>query len=132
MSATGTGTEQAAEASVYRCVECGHGKHLMAWAPASAYGPVAADGDLAQLDDVWDDGVHEDSLECSKHPHAVIEKHVDGQWCRPWVCRRCDGKGVDAWNRKCPEKGMRESGPMSWVEWHRGWRPIEVKVGDQA
>jgi hypothetical protein len=122
------------EASVYRCVHCGDGKRLMAWAPANVYGPVAADGDLAQHDDVWDmDGVHEDSIQCTEHPDCGIEKYVDGKWCCWWNCPKCKGTGrVGATGRGpapdgYPCRAETFKGSNTWGSWgvHSGWFPVE-------
>jgi hypothetical protein len=121
------------ETSTYRCVRCGHGKHLMAWAPACAYGPVAADGSLAQLDDVEDDGIHEDSIQCREHPDGPIEKRVDGKWCCWWNCPKCGGRGRvnvgDHWKAPDGYPCMAETFKASnkWGSWfvHAGWFPVE-------
>lgn len=90
-----------APASLYRCAECGHGQHLTAWGNASVHGKLGADGEIESYD--WDDlwEIHEDSIQCERHPDAVLEKFAAGQWCRWWNCPRCGGRG-----RACPEDGI--------------------------
>jgi hypothetical protein len=80
--------------SVYRCADCGHGRHLWAWAGANAYGPLATNGELEYYEDVDEWGIHEDSIQCSEHPGAVIEHSIDGQWHRWWSCARCHGRSL--------------------------------------
>lgn len=114
----------AAKVSVYRCAECSHGRDLMAWAPANAYGPVGADGDLRAHYDVWDDGIHEDSIQCATHPDGVIERCFKGTWCRWWRCPWCLGEA-----RSCPAGGFHpaDKPPRSGSDpgrAHEGWRPI--------
>lgn len=111
------------ETSVYRCVPCGHGRDLMAWAPANVYGPLGADGELAGDTDVWTYGIHEDSIQCSKHPDAMIEMCAGGVWCRWWRCPWCDGDG------KSCEAGFRPPGAIGRALSHEGWRPA-AELGD--
>lgn len=100
------------ETSVYRCADCGHGEHLTAWGAATVHGPLAADGEIAE--DIWTEvyevyEVHEGSIQCSKHPDAVIERCIDGEWCRWWCCPWCLG----------------DAGRCDYVTGtHDGWRPI--------
>jgi hypothetical protein len=57
----------------------------------------------------WDeeDRLHEDSIACTKHPDATIEKRVDGKWCRWWICPWCGGDG-----KHC-----------DYVQTHKDWVP---------
>jgi hypothetical protein len=117
--------------SVYRCEECGHGLHLTAWAAALTFGPLGADGQL-EGSGIWDEVIHEDSIECSRHPDATIEKLVDGQWCRWWVCPQCKGKQRRPGWPACPEPGLPPE-PRTYGERHVGWRPVElatIKAGN--
>jgi hypothetical protein len=110
------------ETSVYRCADCGHGKHLMAWAPANVYGPLGPDGELAEDTDVWTDGIHEDSIQCCEHPSAIIEHWAGGEWCRWWRCPWCWGDG-----KHCPYEGFRPAGGTRTGA-HEGLRPArEIK-----
>lgn len=111
----------------------------MAWAPANAYGPVAADGELARHDDVWDYGLHEDSIQCTEHPDGVIEWSDGGVWCRWWCCPKCDGKGrVHAGeNWRAPDgyecsEGISLPGKYGPYKIHRGWRPAEALADAQG
>lgn len=109
-------------ASVYRCAECRNGKHLTAWAIVLCHGPLDADGHLTEYD--WDeeDWLHEDSIECSKHPAAVIEHSVNGEWCRWWRCPWCWGDG-----KYCPYEGFRPADGTR-TDAHQGLRPArEIK-----
>jgi len=108
----------------YRCTECRHGKELWAWAGANVCGPLAANGrELAehQIVDEW--GIHTDSIECGKHPRAVLESFVGGRWCRWWRCPRCDGKPV---RYGCPAETPfppRHIGYSGQTSVHQGWLP---------
>lgn len=87
-----------AQRPVYRCAECRHGRHLTAWAGANIHGPLAPDGsDLESYDwtDVW--GIHEDSIQCSKHSDGVIEHRVGERLVPP--------AGVPALRRQRPHSG---------------------------
>jgi hypothetical protein len=78
----------------YRCVECGHGKKLWAYAGCNAYGPLAADGgSLDEYEGIEEWGIHEDSIQCAEHPGARLESFVGGRWCRWWTCPECHGGG---------------------------------------
>lgn len=116
----------------YRCAECRHGRYLTAWAAANIQGKLGADGDLDTWDytDTW--GVFEDSIECSKHPSGVIERQVDGQWCRWWQCAACKGTGRtnqgEHWRSRdgypCPAEGILLAGRERGV--HEGWIPLRI------
>lgn len=119
-----------ATASLYRCAECGHGQDLGAWAIAVIHGPLGADGELAAIG--WDEqlDLHEDSIQCAKHPGARIEKRVSNWWCLWRNCPRCDGAGRSrdrGWD--CPEEGFRpaDSGPGGPLA-HSGWWPSDEPV----
>jgi hypothetical protein len=107
----------------------------MAWAPASVYGPVGPDGELAEDTDVWADGVHEDSIQCKEHWDGPVEKSVDGQWCRWWNCLKCGGKGRvhvgESWQAPdgyaCSE-GLEVPGKHGPYKIHCGWRPVAEPV----
>lgn len=105
----------------------------MAWAPANVYGPVGADGEIAAHDDVWDDGIHEDSIQCTQHPGACIEKCADGQWCRYWNCPKCEGKGWtnEQYHYQCHE-GYEILGAYGPCKIHRGWLPLTALVDAQG
>jgi hypothetical protein len=115
----------------FRCADCGHGEHLMAWAPANVYGPLGADGELAEDAEVWTDGIHEDSIQCNEHWDGLIEKRVDGAWCRWWNCPKCDGKGRvgGSWHvpadYECSE-GLSLPGKYGPYKIHCGWRPVDT------
>jgi hypothetical protein len=120
-----------AEASLYRCAECGHGKHLVAWGNASVHGSLGADGQIEfyDWDELWE--VHEDSIQCARHPGAVLEKMIDGRWHRWWSCPRCPGSGRLPGNdfnqgRDCPGKAFPVAGRDGQLA-HSGWWP-----GDDA
>jgi hypothetical protein len=119
-------------ASVYRCAECGHHRHLTAWAGALAFGPLHADGTLASHDTVEDDWLHEDSIQCGKHPGAVLEKSVDGQWCRWWNCPACAGTGKvgGSWRYPqgypCRAEGISIEGEWGPRTLHQGWFPVKM------
>lgn len=108
------------EASVYRCAECGHGRHLTAWGNASVHGPLGADGEIESFewDEVWQ--VHEDSIQCARHPDGVVEKAIDGRWCRWWACPRCFGKDDRGY---CPEEGIHPADGDGKRLAHAGWWP---------
>jgi hypothetical protein len=79
---------------MYRCSECGDGEHLHAIAGANVSGPLNADGEIDGYDDITEwGGVYEDSIQCTEHVDAVIEKQVDGEWRRWWCCEPCHGTG---------------------------------------
>lgn len=122
-----------AQRPVYRCAECGHGRHLTAWAGANIHGPLAPNGSDLESDD-WTDvwGIHEDSIECSEHPDGVIEHRVGEHWCRWWVCPRCDGNGRTSGGYPCPEPGLGKDGTFRDDRYgpHEGWRPLDL-LGDQ-
>ncbi len=110
---------QGTAAGVYRCVPCGHGGHLTAWATASVHGPLGADGHVTTYDYDEETDLHEDSIQCTVHPDEVLEKHIDGVWCRWWSCFRCGGTGradPDRGRYACPFPGEPGVG-------HAGWRP---------
>ena len=118
--------------SVYRCGDCGHGKHLEAWGSATVHGPLDPDGSISEFD--WDDvyDVHEDSIQCGKHPGGRIEKKTGRLWCYWRSCPWCYGNGrVRAGGgRSCPEElaflpfdaGERDE-PA-----HGGWWPVTRPV----
>jgi hypothetical protein len=118
--------------SVYRCATCGHGEHLTAWAGGNIQGRLGADGELDTYDYVDDWGIYESSIQCTEHADGVMEKLVDGEWCRWWRCETCDGRGrVDVgvnWQKpdgySCPApKEMLLSRSPGWYG-HEGWRPV--------
>jgi len=119
----------AQEASVYRCVPCGHGTHLEAWGNASVHGPLAADGEIEGYD--WDElwQVHEDSIQCTGHPGAALEKKIGGRWHRWWNCPRCHGSGRagTSWpvqdGYPCPEEGIPDAERGGRGRVHGGWWP---------
>ena len=102
------GDQQGGPASIYRCADCGHGQNLTAIAGAHCGGPLAADGELASYAWVEDWGVLEETIECTVHPQAWLEKYIDGQWCRWWICPWCGGDGEHC----------------NYVNKHAGWRPV--------
>jgi hypothetical protein len=113
----------------YRCAECGNGEKLWAWAGANVYGPLAADGsELMEHEAVEEWGIHEDSIQCTEHPGAVIEMFNRGKWCRWWFCPKCGGRGRVAvgehWKApdgyECPAKT-----PWGKRYTHEGWLPVE-------
>lgn len=112
---------------VYRCPECGHGHHLTAWGNASVHGPLGQDGEITayEYDELYE--VHEDSIQCSRHPDGGFDKFIGGRWCR-WVdCPRCQGRGkftvrdgLHDYERECPEEGFTDvEGRVA----HGGWWP---------
>lgn len=111
------------DASVFRCADCGHGEFLWAWAGALVEGPLGADGHLAGFEITEEDWLHEDSIDCQRHPGAEIEKLVDDQWCRYWRCPECEGKPRQPWNQ-CRQPGLPPD-PPGHAERHEGWRPVE-------
>jgi hypothetical protein len=122
-----------AQRPVWRCAECGHGRHLTAWAGANIHGPLAPNGTDLESDDwvdVW--GVHEDSIQCGEHPDGVLERRVGERWCRWWVCPNCDGNGQRPGGYSCHEPGLREDGTFRDDRHgpHKGWRPLHLP-GDQ-
>lgn len=120
-------------ASVYRCVTCGHGRNLMAWAPANVYGPLGPDGELAEDTDVWTDGIHEGSIQCREHPDGPYEKQVDGVWCRFWQCPECKGTGRvhvgEHWKAPdgyaCSAETFKASNAHGIWFVHEGWFPVD-------
>lgn len=75
--------------SIYRCAECGHGRHLYAWSQAVAYGPVDRDGLLARHDDTDDCFLFVESIQCDRHPSGRIETKVGTRfhvWERCGLC----------------------------------------------
>lgn len=77
----------------WRCAECGHGRHLWAYAQANAYGPLDADGTLVRHDDVVECFTWEDSIQCERHPSAIIEHRVGTRFFRWRHCEHCNGAG---------------------------------------
>lgn len=78
----------------YRCAECKSWRNLMAWAVALVEGPLNERGGLVQYDYVDDCGVlEEDSIHCTRHIDAEIERFQGGRWCRWWSCPMCKGRG---------------------------------------
>lgn len=111
---------------VYRCVTCRHGRHLTACATLIASGPVDTDGDLAEHNGIVEVDLHEDSLQCTRHPDGVIEKRVDGVWCRWWNCPRCNGVG------NCRYQGDSHTYPCPAHGPHSGWRPADALAAEQV
>lgn len=127
------------ETEVYRCADCGHGRHLMAYGLAVTYGPLGADGELERHDDVDDYDIQEGSICCTTHIDSVIEKQVNGVWCRFWNCPRCQGYGkVDrrtgtrgAWDGfECSEGIPMPRG--GWGKIHEGWRPVAELAAEET
>lgn len=106
----------------WRCAECRHGRNLTAWGNASVHGKLGADGEIESYDwdEVWE--IHEDSIQCDRHPGAVIEKSIGSRWCRWWCCPRCDGDGRDGY---CPEEGIRPADGDGKRTAHAGWWPSD-------
>lgn len=117
------------DAGVYRCTECGNGQNLTAYANAVVRGPLDADGSISTFDweEVWE--VHEDSIQCGKHPDPDLEKMIDGQWCRWRTCSICHGSN----RAHCPDDGFTAagSGKYAWLV-HRGWWPVGELVPQAA
>jgi hypothetical protein len=90
--------------SLYRCAECQHGRNLSAWGNASVYGPLDEKGDISYIE--WEEvyNVHLDSIQCRKHPDPILEKKINGQWCRWWTCPLCQERDED--RKHCPEEGV--------------------------
>lgn len=105
-------------ASAYRCAECGHGRHLTAWGNASVCGPLGADGEITEYewDELWQ--LHEDSIQCARHPGAAWEKLVAGRYCRWYCCTRCDGDGRGG---QCPCTGVHPADGDGKRTAHSGW-----------
>lgn len=108
--------------SQYRCADCRNGKHLYAWGTAAVHGPLGADGDIDYID--YDDvhTVHEDSIQCGRHPGAVIERLIGDQWCRWRNCPWCSGE------ERCLDElafADAQTGRMT----HHGWWPSSRPVG---
>jgi hypothetical protein len=115
---------------VYHCAECGHWRNLRAYAAAVVYGPLGADGDLECYSDIDDYEVEEDSIQCTEHPDAALEKFTGGAWCRWWQCPTCQGRGRvhvgEHW--KAPDgypcrDGIEVPGKHGPRKIHAGWRP---------
>jgi len=115
----------------YRCGECKSWRHLTAWAAAVVEGPLDATGHLIEYTDVEDCYLHEDSIQCTKHPDALIEMFRKGYWCRWWSCPKCRGYGRVGSQGPCREGGYQCSGGLKHAEgswyWdgkiHEGWLP---------
>ena len=113
--------------SVYRCGDCGHGKHLEAWGSATVHGPLDPDGSISEFD--WDDvyDVHEGSIQCGKHPGGRIEKKIGRRWCYWRACPWCNGRGAFIGGGSCSEE-------LAFVPFdggkpgHGGWWPVTVPV----
>jgi hypothetical protein len=90
--------------SLYRCAECQHGRNLSAWGDATVHGPLDDKGDIEYIN--WEEvhEVHEASIQCSEHPDCILEKKINGQWCRWWTCPRCHDHEKD--RKGCPEEGV--------------------------
>jgi hypothetical protein len=120
--------------SVYRCAECGHGQRLEAIAGANVSGPLAADGDLESYDSIEDTGIYEDSIQCSDHPGAPVEKSIAGQWCQWWFCPDCGGTGRvhvgENWRAPggyaCSAQKTPQGIHTGQTNGHEGWRPVEA------
>lgn len=117
----------------YRCAQCRHGRHLSASAAAVVTGPLAPDGTLGAHDHVDEAYLHEDSIQCDRHPDAEIQRFGDGEWCRWWRCDGCKGRGrvSQSWNHPdgVPCRGeagarLRPFGGASGP--HEGWVPIRL------
>lgn len=114
----------------YRCAECRSWRHLMAWTAALIEGPLDAGGDLSEYTYIEDCFLHEDSIHCTKHTDAPIERFRDGRWCRWWSCPKCRGWGrIGNDGRPARERGYECSGGLKISEdrWagkiHEGWLP---------
>jgi hypothetical protein len=123
--------EARAGVSVYRCGECGHGKHLIAWAVMLAHGPLGPDGHLAHVDYDEEDFLWEDSIQCARHPDGPLEIDIGGQWHRWWNCPLCHGRGEvtagQAWQatkRQCPMPGARVPDAAGKQPVHGCWWPL--------
>jgi hypothetical protein len=119
--------------SAYRCVPCGHGRHLTAWAGANIHGPLGADGKLAEYGYTEDTGIREGSIQCDEHPDGMLEKLINGTWHQWWQCPECHGKGRtragESWKAPngYPCHGGREKpGPRGTRTSHEGWFPAEA------
>lgn len=78
----------------YRCVECGDGEHLTAYAQSVSFGSLAADGgDLSSIDHTDTCFVFDDSVSCSRHGETEVEALVEGVWSVWSRCAECEGKG---------------------------------------
>jgi hypothetical protein len=110
----------------YRCALCGHGKRLTAWALVLMHGPLGADGHLAENGYGEEIEVQEDSISCTKHPDAVIERMLDGAWCRWWSCPECDGRGWISGGSPYPDYPCpAEPRTSAWQPVaHKGWLPV--------
>lgn len=139
MSARAAGTAARPEPveGGYRCTECGHGKRIWAYAGASVYGPLSADGsDLDEHQAVEEWGIHKDSIQCTEHPGAMLERFVDGKWCRWWFCPKCRGGGTvryggqygREYSSTCREETPFPARPIAaggQGTVHEGWLPVE-------
>ena len=111
---------------VYRCSECGHGRHLTAWFLGLAEGTVEGSRFGEEIQGWEDTEVQESSLACSVHG-ALVEVHklVDGVWCVPTMCPACAfGATTSAYGyaRTCDACHGN----------YTPWKPLaaEVKTGD--
>jgi hypothetical protein len=109
----------------YRCAQCRTHRYLMAWAAALVEGPLGADGELTEYTWVEDCYLHADSIHCTRHIDAPVEKFRDGHWCRWWSCPTCGGKGVTGGSRDYPcNGGLEVKGRSRWDgRLHEGWLP---------
>lgn len=103
--------------SLYRCAECGHGEKLYALAYGYIEGPLGADGSLERHDRCEETELAEDTIACHEHGDSVlIEKRVEGIWCRWAPCERCGGCGreVDSYGNRdigyCQRNGYGKPG----------------------
>ena len=87
---------------VYRCSECGHGRHLTAWFSGLAEGTVEGSRFGEEIYGWEDTEIQEGSLACSVHGDLVeIHKRVDGVWCAPSRCPACTrGETAGAYGRR--------------------------------
>ncbi len=116
---------------VYRCGECGHGEHLIAWAVMLAHGPVGPDGHLAEVHYDEEDFLWEDSIQCTRHPDGPLEVNIGGQWHAWWSCPLCYGRGEvtvgQGWRaskRQCPMDGVNAPGGDGKQLVHECWWPL--------
>lgn len=77
--------------TAFRCVVCGHGKCLVAYASAVVYGPLTDREVDPYTVHEWD--LFEDSIDCTVHPGAIIEGKVRGRYLRWLTCSDCSGSG---------------------------------------
>lgn len=90
------GVSREGAVGVYRCVGCGHGRKLTAWAHTNVYGRLLADGSVEEsYSDQWE--TREDSIECREHLapafDAIVEKRGPEGWMRWGDCPDCAGSG---------------------------------------